>query len=93
MLPRPTGAGAPEPNWADVKVAFDKKNDEPWEGVKKVKTYGMSRRDPSLSGKCSSSLKDDAWSEADESWDGPGLDKWDYAGTAALAMHATGRRF
>ena len=52
----------------------------------------MSRRDPVLSGKCSSSLKDDALSEDGGSWDGPGLDKWDYADTTVLAMHATGRR-
>jgi hypothetical protein len=52
----------------------------------------MSRRDPALSGKCSSSPKDDARSKDGESWDGPGLGKWNYAGTAALAMHATGRR-
>ena len=47
----------------------------------------MSRRDPTLSGKLSSSLKDDSWTEEDEVWDGLGLGKWDYADTAALAMH------
>ena len=48
---------------------------------------------PTLSGKCSSSLKDDAWTEDDGSWDGLGLSKWDYADTTALAKHATGRQF
>jgi len=44
------GAGAPEQNWADVKVVFDKKkaSSNPEKADKKVKIYGMSRRDPAL---------------------------------------------
>ena len=69
-------------------MVFDKKeastNPENTEKAeKKLKIYGISRRDPTLSGKCSSSPKDDfnndTWTEDGESWDGPGLDKWDYA--------------
>jgi len=55
--------------------------------------YGMSRRDPALSGGMSSSLKDDAWTEEDEVWDGLGLDKWAYTETSALNLYATSRRF
>ena len=60
---------------------------------KKTKIYGMSRRDPTLSGKLSSSLKDDAWTEEGGVWDGLGLSKWDYAEATELAKYATGRRF
>ena len=60
---------------------------------KKTKTYGMSRRDPTLSGKLSSSFKDGAWTEEDEVWDGRGFGKWDYAEATELAKYATGRRF
>ena len=95
VLSKSTGAGAPERNWADVKVVYDKKktSSNPERVEKKTKIYGMSRRDPALSGKLSSSLKDDAWTEEDEVWDGPGLGKWDYAGATELAKYATGRRF
>jgi hypothetical protein len=95
LLSKPTGAGAPERNWADVKVVFDKKkaSRSPGKVEKKVKIYGTSRRDPTLSGKCSSSPKDDALTEDDEPWDGLGLDNWDFADTTALAMYATGRQF
>ena len=55
--------------------------------------YGMSRRDPALPGKMSSSLKDDAWTEEGEVQDGLGLDKWTYAETSALHFYATSRRF
>ena len=41
----------------------------------------------------SSSLKDDAWTEEGEVWDGLGLDKWAYAETPALHLYATSRRF
>ena len=41
----------------------------------------------------SSILKDDAWTEEDEVWDGLGLDKWAYAETSALHLYATSRRF
>jgi len=47
--------------------------------------YGMSRRDPALPGKMSSILKDDAWTEEGEVWDGLGLDKWAYAETSAYS--------
>jgi len=59
---------APELNWAEVKVVFDKKmaSTNPEKVEKKVKTYGASRCDTALSGKCSSSPKDDAWTEDDE---------------------------
>jgi hypothetical protein len=69
VLSKPTGAGAPERNWTDVKVVFDKKEapTNPGKVEKKVKIHGMSRRDPTLPGKCSSSLKDDAWTEDSES--------------------------
>ena len=53
----------------------------------------MSQRDPTLSGKLSSSLKDDALTEEDEVWDGLGLGKWDYAEATELGKYATGRRF
>ena len=95
VLSKSTGAGAPERNWADVKVVYDKKktSSNPERVEKKTKIYGMSRRDPTLSGKLSSSFKDDAWAEEDEVWDGLGLGKWDYAGATELAKYATGRRF
>ena len=95
VLSKSTGAGAPERSWADVKVVFDKKktSSDPERVEKKTKIYGMSRRDPTLSGKLSSSLKDDAWTEEDEVWDGLGLGKWDYAEATELAKYATGRRF
>jgi hypothetical protein len=78
-----------------VKVVFDKKeaSTNPWKVAKKVEICGMSRRDPALSGRCSSSLKDDARTEDGESWGGLGLGRWNYAGTAEAAMHGTGRRF
>ena len=65
VLSKSTGAGAPERNWADVKVVYDKKktSSNPERVEKKTKIYGMSRRDPTLSGKLSSSFKDDAWTE------------------------------
>ena len=57
VLSKSTGAGAPERNWADVKVVYDKKktSSNPERVEKKAKIYGMSRRDPTLSGKLSSS--------------------------------------
>jgi len=78
VLSKSTGAGAPERNWADVKVVYDKKktSSDPERVEKKTKIYGMSRRDPTLSVKFSSSLKDNAWTEEDEMWDGLGLGKW-----------------
>jgi len=95
VLSKSTGAGAPERNWADVKVVYDKKktSSNPGRVEKKTKIYGMSRRDPTLSGKLSSSLKDDAWTEEGGMWDGLGLSKWDYAEATELAKYATGRRF
>ena len=67
VLSKSTGAGAPERNWADVKVVYDKKktSSNPERVEKKTKIYGMSRRDPTLPGKLSSSFKDDAWTEED----------------------------
>ena len=95
VLSKSTGAGAPERNWADVKVVYDKKktSSNPERVEKKTKIYGMSRRDPTLSSKLSSSLKDDAWTEEGGVWDGLGLSKWDYAEATELAKYATGRRF
>ena len=95
VLSKSTGAGAPERNWADVKVVYDKKktSSNPERVEKKTKIYGMSRRDPTLSGKLSSSLKDDTWTEEGGVWDGLGLSKWDYAEETELAKYATGRRF
>ena len=95
VLSKPTGAGGPERNWADVKAVFDKKKAStlPERVEKKTLIYGMSRRDPTLSGKMSSSLKDAAWTEEDEVWDGLGRDKWAYAETSALRLYATSRRF
>ena len=46
-----------------------------------------------LSGKLSSSFKDDAWTEEGEVWGGLGLGKCDYAEATELAKYATGRRF
>ena len=76
-------------------MVFDKKKAATLPERVKEKTliYGMSRRDPTLSGKMSSSLKDDAWTEEDEEWDGLGLEKWAYAETSALHLYATSRRF
>ena len=75
VLSKPTGAGAPERNWANAKAVFDKKKASmnPERVEKKLKIYGPSRRDPALSGKVSSSLKDDAWTKDDEVWGGLGL--------------------
>ena len=78
VLSKATGAGEPERNWGDVKQVYDKgkASMDPEKAEKKVLIYGSSRRDPSLSGKISSSLKDDAWTKDDEVWDGLGLAKW-----------------
>jgi hypothetical protein len=78
-----------------VKVVYDKKKtpSNPGRVEKETKIYGMSRRDPALSGKLSSSFKDDAWTEENEVWGGLGLGKWDYTGPTELAKYAMGRRF
>jgi len=95
VLSKPTGAGAPERNWADVKAVFDKGKAPTLSArvEKKAKTFGQSRRDPTLSGKLSSCFRDDAWTEEDEVWGGLGLEKWAYADMSALLLHATPRQF
>ena len=97
VLSKATGAGEPERNWGDVKQVYDKgkASMDPEKAEKKVLIYGSSRRDPSLSGKISSSLKDDAWTKDDEVWDGLGLAKWGYADVVALteAVTQSRRRF
>ena len=54
---------------------------------KKALVFGISWRDPVLSG-MSSSLKGGSWTGEDEVWDGLGLDKWAYAETPALNLYA-----
>ena len=78
-----------------MKVVYDKKkaSSNPERVEKKAKIYGISRRDPALSAKLSSSFKDDAWTGEGEVWDGLGLGKWDYAKATELAKCATGRLF
>jgi len=68
VLSKATGAGEPERNWGDVKQVYDKSKAPmgPEKAEKKVLIYGSSRRGPSLSGKTSSSLKDDAWTDDGE---------------------------
>ena len=95
VLSKPTCAGAPERNWADVKAVFDKggASTNPVRVEKKVQIFGQSWRDPTLPGKLPSCFKHDEWSEADEVWDGLGIEKWAYVDTPALLLHAASWRF
>ena len=90
VLSKPTGAGAPERNWADFKMVFDhhKARTGSDKLEKKVKIYGETRRNIVLTGDDSGDIGD-TWKETDEVFEGLGLEKWGYAAVDDLTEEIT----
>jgi|GEM_PF-3230808 hypothetical protein len=94
VLSKPTGAGAPERNWADVKYLYnDLKATTSTERMeRKLKVFTIARRDRILSGKSDDDFVGDSWKDTDEVFDGLGLEKWDYAEVSSLTAAVTSQR-
>ena len=90
VLSKPTGAGAPERNWADFKMVFDQHKARTGSDKleKKVKIYGETRRNIVLTGDDSGDIGD-TWKETDEVFEGLGLEKWGYAAVDDLTEEIT----
>ena len=73
VLSKPTGAGAPERNWADFKMVFDQHKARTGSDKleKKVKIYGETRRNIVLTGDGSGDIGD-IWKGTGGSVRGPG---------------------
>ena len=92
-LSKPIGAGAAERDWSNLKQVWDKHSGKMTsdKAEKRTRIYGMSHRDPLLTGKGGGEDNDVqfVWRKEDETFDGLGLDAWDYADASALHANVT----